>query len=468
MESLVEVEKAFITSRIHYLTSDSCGYCKCQKERSGGLRAAPDNAGVPEKPTHITIGCQVEQMTCSQYDDFINRGFRRSGTFMYTGDMLRGCCRMYTIRTDLDHLKIIKEHRQVINRFKRAIGDETKTKGKFSLRSLIDAEKKSTRFHTRFEPSGFSKEKYELYRKYQVRVHNDDPEDVTPKQFKRFLCETPFPEREVMGAKGEWDRLGNWVKDPQGKLQIGKKRIGPTHECYYLDNKLIAISVLDFLPTGLSSIYFIWDPDFAHLSLGTLSGLREIQMCQVLELGYYYLGYYIDDCHKMRYKAKFGGEVLDLVNNAWVDLEKARPLMEGDSFFALGDPTQATQEPERVSSEPSIHWDKPIQNINEALYEKPETYAQAKKISTEVRRDHDTSEFELPDVLPGAMSMASLKKSLASAAPELSSTLFIMSIGRWAAFPFETLPDVMKSYVIDFIRLFGYERLQETIMIVLA
>lgn len=99
---------------------------------------------------------------------------------------------MYTIRTDLDHLKIIKEHRQVINRFKRAIGDETKTKGKFSLRSLIDAEKKSTRFHTRFEPSGFSKEKYELYRKYQVRVHNDDPEDVTPKQFKRFLCETPF------------------------------------------------------------------------------------------------------------------------------------------------------------------------------------------------------------------------------------------------------------------------------------
>lgn len=64
--------------------------------------------------------------------------------------------------------------------------------------------------------------------------------------------------------------------------------------------------------------------------------------------------------------------------------------------------------------------------------------------------------------------MASLKKSLASAAPELSSTLFIMSIGRWAAFPFETLPDVMKSYVIDFIRLFGYERLQETIMIVLA
>ena len=104
--------------------------------------------------------------------------------------------------------------------------------------------------------------------------------------------------------------MGNFGLKENGR-QVS--RLGPTHECYYLDGKLIAISVIDFLPTGVSSVYLIWDPDYAHLSLGTLLAVREVQMCHELNLGYYYLGYYLEDCDKMRYKKKFGGEVLDVL-----------------------------------------------------------------------------------------------------------------------------------------------------------
>ena len=105
---------------------------------------------------------------------------------------------MYTIRTDMGQMKITKEHRQVVNRFKRAIRDDKQStqvttnskKGEsFELVSLIRAEQQSLRFRTRYEPAVFSKEKFELYKKYQVRVHNDNPKTVSESSFNRFLCQ---------------------------------------------------------------------------------------------------------------------------------------------------------------------------------------------------------------------------------------------------------------------------------------
>ena len=49
-----------------------------------------------------------------------------------------------------------------------------------------------------------------------------------------------------------------------------------------MDGQLIGISVIDVLPLCISSVYFIWDPDWAWASLGKLSALRE--MALVLDL----------------------------------------------------------------------------------------------------------------------------------------------------------------------------------------
>ena len=51
---------------------------------------------------------------------------------------------------------------------------------------------------------------------------------------------------------------------------------------YRVDGDLVGISVIDILPACVSSVYFIWDPDWAWASLGKLSAMREVAL--VLEM----------------------------------------------------------------------------------------------------------------------------------------------------------------------------------------
>lgn len=86
---------------------------------------------------------------------------------------------------------------------------------------------------------------------------------------------------------------------------------GAFHQKYYLDNKLIAVAVIDVLPHCLSSVYVFYDPTLPHLELGKLTALREIQWVQASmaraspRLKYYYMGFYVHSCQKMRYKAGY-------------------------------------------------------------------------------------------------------------------------------------------------------------------
>lgn len=62
-----------------------------------------------------------------------------------------------------------------------------------------------------------------------------------------------------------------------------------------LDGKLICVGVLDILPRCVSSVYLFYDPDYAHLSLGNCSALREIMYTRDLSraipgIRYYYMG----------------------------------------------------------------------------------------------------------------------------------------------------------------------------------
>jgi len=65
---------------------------------------------------------------------------------------------------------------------------------------------------------------------------------------------------------------------------------------YKVDDQLIGISVIDILPYCISSVYFIWHPDWAWASLGKLSALHEIalsvemQKAGLEEIKYLYMG----------------------------------------------------------------------------------------------------------------------------------------------------------------------------------
>ena len=74
---------------------------------------------------------------------------------------------------------------------------------------------------------------------------------------------------------------------------------------YFVDDKLVAVDLVDFLDDGLSSIYFFYDPDFSHLSLGRYSIYMQIQLAKNFNLKWIYLGYYVKDCPSLSYKDRY-------------------------------------------------------------------------------------------------------------------------------------------------------------------
>ncbi|EDV98299.1 GH22745 [Drosophila grimshawi] len=184
-----------------------------------------------------------------------------------------------------------------------------------------------------------------LYRKYQLVIHNDNPARLTLASMKRFLVQSPLKLRLVPVDGEEFRRTLPQSYELYRKYQIAihndppkhqeayqehlqhspmKHQIsedgpemgyGSFHQQYWLDDKLIAVGVIDILPGSVSSVYFFYDPDYSFLSLGTYGSLREIDLVQkiaarVPALKFYYMGFYIHSCPKMRYKGKLDASYL--------------------------------------------------------------------------------------------------------------------------------------------------------------
>ena len=74
---------------------------------------------------------------------------------------------------------------------------------------------------------------------------------------------------------------------------------------YFLDDKMICVSVLDVGLQDMSSVYVFFDPDYSDRSMGTFSALFEIDWMHQQKLRYYYLGLYVAGCSHLNYKGKF-------------------------------------------------------------------------------------------------------------------------------------------------------------------
>lgn len=89
---------------------------------------------------------------------------------------------------------------------------------------------------------------------------------------------------------------------------------------YYLDDGLIGVGIVDGALDALSSNYFYYDTDFLSRRPGVFSVINEILLCRQLGRKYYYLGFYVEETSKMRYKKDFrpnqiyeGGEWKDFL-----------------------------------------------------------------------------------------------------------------------------------------------------------
>lgn len=71
------------------------------------------------------------------------------------------------------------------------------------------------------------------------------------------------------------------------------------------DHTLVGACLMDRVDNGLSAVYSFFTPERGRFSLGTYMILWMVERAQELGLAHVYLGYWIDGCDKMSYKAQF-------------------------------------------------------------------------------------------------------------------------------------------------------------------
>ncbi|XP_046752569.1 arginyl-tRNA--protein transferase 1 isoform X5 [Diprion similis] len=227
-----------------------------------------------------------------------------------------------------------------------------------------------------------SEQSYELYKKYQMTIHKDRAEQVTQQQYTRFLVESPLQIKLVSVSSEEFldtfELSANLYKKYQmavhkdsaeecdkqsfteflckSPLQKWVPADGPPqgygsfHQQYWLNNQLIAVGVIDILPSCISSVYFFYDPIYSHISLGTYGSLREIMLTRQLNkvvpnLKYYYMGFYIHTCPKMRYKAGLRpSKLLCPETYVWCDIENCLPKLDKEKYSRLNEDLDAIDE----------------------------------------------------------------------------------------------------------------------------
>uniref|UniRef100_A0A8C5CC82 Arginyl-tRNA--protein transferase 1 n=1 Tax=Gadus morhua TaxID=8049 RepID=A0A8C5CC82_GADMO len=171
---------------------------------------------------------------------------------------------------------------------------------------------------------------YQVYKLYQMAIHKDPPEKPSESQFRRFLCDSPLE-----------------AESPPDGPEMG---YGSFHQQYWLGDRMVAVGVVDILPTCVSSVYLYYHPEFASLSLGSYSALREIAFTRQLQkqspkLAYYYLGFYIHSCPKMRYKGKYlPADLLCPETFFWVPIERCTARLENARYVRFN------QDPDAVDA----------------------------------------------------------------------------------------------------------------------
>ena len=127
------------------------------------------------------------------------------------------------------------------------------------------------------------------------------------------------------------DRFHEFQSDAKGWPHHGPQSSGtyedsfvnnpfPTEEwCYRLGDRLIGVGYVDPVPAALSAIYFFYDPEERERSLGTFNVLNVLAEAAKRGLPHVYLGYYVEGCASLEYKARFRpNEVRDPDGGAWV------------------------------------------------------------------------------------------------------------------------------------------------------
>ena len=182
----------------------------------------------------------------SIFQDLIEKGFRRSGQYIYKPNC-KSCTACIPIRLPVQKFLFSKTQKRIY--------------------------KKHGYFKVREAPLSFKQKHFDLYLKYQNKRHsfiNNDQNNLD--DYNDFLIKSNVKSKFIEF----WD--GDLLK---------------------------IVSIVDIVSDGISAVYTFYDPDDEKVSYGTYSIIWLINWCKAQQLKYLYLGYWIGECDKMKYKTNF-------------------------------------------------------------------------------------------------------------------------------------------------------------------
>ncbi len=213
------------------------------------FRESPRTCGyLPEETASLEYRYLLE-LTPQSYQEYLERGWRRFGRVVFR-PQCPTCTSCRSLRVDVTKFRPSKSQRRCLSR--------------------------NTDVTLRVQPASVTREHVALFNAYHrdMQVRRGWPEhQITAAEYR-----AEFADPAISFA---WETL------------------------YYRGTHLIGVGLVDVLPTGLSSVYFYHDPAWRPNGPGTYSILREVDWARELNNPYLYLGYWIERCPSMSYKAHF-------------------------------------------------------------------------------------------------------------------------------------------------------------------
>jgi arginine-tRNA-protein transferase len=202
---------------------------------------------LPDRTARLPLRVPLDPVAPSDFDALLAAGERRSGRMMYR-TQCPSCAACVPLRVPVADHAPTQSQRRV---WRRNEGDVRVAVG----------------------PPVVDEVRLNLYNRHKIeRGLSTDDQPITALGYRTWLVDSCADSREVR---------------------------------YYVGDRLVAVSVLDVGLEAASSVYHYFDPDESRRSLGVFSVLAEIEVCRQWGLRWYYLGFWVEQCRSLAYKANY-------------------------------------------------------------------------------------------------------------------------------------------------------------------